>query len=187
MNFDVLGDVIHTVLPDVVAEFNMIRLPSIEQGWGRTFAEEFQDEDQITVEIAKQFARPLNNCFFRQIHTHLIAFTEHTSNGFDYMYGDVPIEDKNSFSNGNYWVGNGFVKTPIHIFKKFHCTETGRIDKAFVALVNLNKCKSGWTDKTMKTNRSVISFGKEDAEFIHVIYGDVKLNRKKIKPILEEI
>lgn len=182
-----LSDTIKLVLAEVIKEMNEVRIPALEQAWGRTFKEEMANEDQITVEIAKNYARPLNNIFFRCIHQKLPKFREHTTNGSDYSCGKILIEDKNSFSDSNGWVGNGFQKTPIHLLKKFQVNENGRIIKAFIAIVDLSKCKSGWSAKSLNTNRSVIQFAKEDFDNIDVIVGSLKLNKKLIKPIMVDV
>ena len=178
---------IKKVLPDVIQEMNAQRIPALESAWGRSFKDEMTNEDQVTVEIAKNYARPLNNTFFRHINKILPSFKEHTTNGSDYIYDGVLIEDKNSFSEGNGWVGNGFQKTPVHLLKKFQVDENGRIIKAFIALVDLSKCKSAWSAKTTDTNRSVISFAKEDLSHINVIVGSIKINRKNLKPLMESV
>ena len=179
--------IIKKILPDAIREINEIRLPALEMAWGRSFKEEMNNEDQVTVEISKNYSRVLNNCLYRHIRLHTDSFIEHTTNGSDYSYNGILIEDKNSFSENNSWVGNGFNKTPIHLLKKFVCDENGRIIKAFVAIVDLAKCNSGWSGKTLSTNRSTITFSNSDIDNIHVIYGDIKVNRKNLKPILMEI
>ena len=182
-----LIETIQKVLPDVIKEMNEVRIPALESAWGRSFKEEMTNEDQVTVEIAKNYARPLNNTFFRHINKHLSTFLEHNTNGSDYIFDTILIEDKNSFSDSNSWVGNGFQKTPIHLLKKFIVDENGRIVKAFIAIVDLSKCKSAWSEKNLNTNRSTISFAKEDLEHIHVVIGSIKVNTKNLKPILVEI
>ena len=179
-----LAATIKAVLPDVITDFNTVRLPAIEAAWGRSFKDEMLNEDQVTVEIAKNYARPLNNSFFRHIQVALPKFNEHTTNGSDYEFNGTLIEDKNSFSEGNGWVGNGFAKTPMHILKKFRVDADGRIVAAFIAIVDLSKCKSVWSAKTVNTNRSVIQFTKEDASAITVVVGSLKENRKFLKPVL---
>ena len=176
---------IKQVFPAVVQEMNNVRLPALESAWGRTFKEEMINEDQITVEIAKNYARPLNNAFYRNLKELIPEFNEHTTNGSDYSYDGILIEDKNSFSDANGWVGNGFKKTPILILKKFQVDENGKIIKAFVALVDLSKCKSAWSAKAINTNRSVIQFTNDDVANIDVVIGSIKSNRKFIKPVME--
>lgn len=182
-----LIDAFKKVLPAVIKEMNEIRLPALERAWGRKFKEELSNENQVTVEIAKNYVRPLNNTFFRHIKNEVPTFEEHTTDGSDYIYDGVLIEDKNSFSDANGWVGNGFKKTPIHILKKFQVDENGKIIKAFIAIVDLSKCESVWSMKAINTNRSVITFKTDDAKHIDVIVGKLKLNRKYIKPIMVSV
>ena len=65
------------VLPQAVAEFNQVRLPALETAWGRSFADEMRNETQKTVEISKNYSRPLNNTIFRHVNSQLPSFTEH--------------------------------------------------------------------------------------------------------------
>jgi hypothetical protein len=178
---------IRKVLPEVIKEVNDVRIPALEKAWGRDFKEEMKNENQVTVEIAKNYARPLNNALYRQVSKILPNYEEQTINGSDYVYEDILIEDKNSFSDSNSWVGNGFVKTPVHLLKKFKVDENGRIIEAFVALVDLSKCKSSWSDRNINTNRSVISFTLDDMQHIQVIYGSIERKKKYLSPIMEKI
>ena len=182
-----LSEVIRKVLPAVIKEVNEVRIPALESAWGRSFKEELANEDQVTVEISKNYNRVLNNTLFRHVSAILKDFREHTTNGSDYVLGDVLIEDKNSFSDSGGWVGNGFDKTPVHLLKKFKCDDNGRIREAFICIVDLSKCSSQWSDRSINTNRSVISFDKEDRSNIHVVYGEMKVNRVKLKPIMKKI
>jgi hypothetical protein len=179
---------IQSVLPDVIKEVNKIRIPALEKAWGRSFAEEMKNEDQVTVEIAKNYARVLNNTFYRHIQQKIKSFKEHTTNGSDYIFQNIPIEDKNSFSPDSIgWVGNGFNKTPIHLLKKFRVDKNGRIIEAFIALVDISKVNKGWSERKINTNRSTIDFSLEDFDIITVIYGELKKNKKKLKPITQRI
>jgi hypothetical protein len=159
----------------MVNEFNTVCLPALEQAWGRSFKDEWQSEDPSirTAEITKVLARPLNNVMFRHIHSALPQFIEASTRGYDWKFGDVPIEDKNSFSDGDSWTGNGFGKTNCHLLKKFQIDENGRIIAAFVGLVDLSRCGTNWTDKTIKSNFSSLKFLCLDKEHIHVIHGSV--------------
>ena len=179
-----LIDTIQKVLPAVIQEVNDIRIPALENAWGRSFHDEMQNEEQVTVEIAKNYARLLNNCFCRHIQNHLPDFHERTTNGSDYEFQGMLIEDKNSFSDNNGWVGNGFKKTPMHLLKKFSVNDQGRITRGFLALVDLSVCNSAWSDKTIDTNRSVIQFQRDDLNHIQVIHGSIKVNQKYLRPIL---
>jgi len=179
-----LIEIISTFLPDAIFEFNTKKLPLLEEVWGRSFKEEMLNETQKTVEISKNYSRPLNNCIFRAINKHLPEFKENSMNGFDYSYNDYLIEDKNSFSfNTASWTGNGFIKTPIHLLKKFKCDENGVIIEAFAMIVDISTCSEGWSGKKLSTNFSTIKFNKNDFSELNLIYGDLKINRKLIRPI----
>ena len=182
-----LIDTLKKVMPAVIKEMNEVRIPALETAWGRPFVDEMANENQVTVEIAKNYARPLNNTMYRHVKAELPDFVEKTTDGSDYEFQGTLIEDKNSFSDGNGWVGNGFKKTPIHLLKKFQVDSNGRITHAFVALVDLSKCKSGWSAKTTDTNRSVIQFSVADLQHLQVIVGSIKTNKKYLKPIMAEI
>lgn len=175
------------VLPEAVKEMNEVRIPQLEAAWGRSFREEMANEGQVTVEIAKNYARPLNNAIYRRVRALCPEFQENTINGSDYELKGTLIEDKNSFSDGNGWVGNGFDKAPLHLLKKFTVDEDGRITGCFAALVDLSQCQSGWSKKTTDTNRSVIQFTVADLPQIQVIMGRIKSNPKYLKPIPEKI
>lgn len=183
------SNVIRKVTPGVIQEMNEICIPALEKAWGRPFKDEMALENQVTVEIAKNYVRPLNNTFFRHISRELPNFREHTTNGSDYILGDILIEDKNSFSPLHPgWVGNGFTKTPIHLLKKFHTNEDGRIVGVFIALVDLSRCSSSaWTDRILNSNRSMLQFRKEDECHLKVLLGDLRAKKKYLQPILQNV
>ena len=54
----------------------------------------------------------------------------------------------------------------------------------FAALVDLDECRSRWTDPTTKSNFSTLAFVKEDADVLDVIVGGMKINKVYIKPIM---
>lgn len=178
---------LRTALPLAIEEMNSQRIPQLEAAWGRSFQEEMQNESQVTVEIAKNYARPLNNAIYRRVREQCPEFQENTINGSDYEFQGALIEDKNSFSEGVGWVGNGFDKAPLHLLKKFTVNSQGRITGVFAALVDLSQCQSGWSAKTTATNRSVIQFTVADLPQIQVIMGTVKTNKKYLKPQPEPI
>lgn len=184
---DKLVNALKIAIPDAIREVNEVRIPALEQAWGRSFKDELQNETQKTVEIAKNYTRVVNNAIYRHVKKQLPTYQEHLTSGSDYNYDGTLIEDKNSFSASSDWVGNGFNKTPVHLLKKFKCDENGRITAAFVALVDLSKCKAKWTDRKINTNRSTISFSSEDADHVKVAYGSLIINPSKLKPVLKEI
>jgi len=174
-------------LPLAIREMNEQRIPLLERAWGRSFRDEMANESQVTVEIAKNYARPLNNAIFRRVRELVPEFQENTINGSDYSLRGVLIEDKNSFSEGDGWVGNGFAKTPLHLLKKFTVNADGRITGCFAALVDLSQCTSGWSAKTTDTNRSTIQFVVADLPQIQVITGSIRAKKKYLAPVIAEI
>lgn len=184
-----LINAIRTSLPAIVNEFNTIRLPALEQAWGRSFEDEWANEDpkMRTAEIAKVLSRPINNILLRHIQYIHPEFVEASSKKHDWKFGDIPIEDKNSFSDGDTWTGNGFGKTDWHLLKKFKLDKDGKIVSAFVALVDISHCKGSWTEKNVKSNFSSLKFLCSDKEFIHVIHGSVepkvKYLRIQVQPV----
>jgi hypothetical protein len=184
---DQLIKTIRKVMPAVVTEINEKRIPALESSWGRPFKEEMANENQVTVEIAKAYARPVNNTLYRHVKQELKGFQEHTTDGSDYIFEGTLIEDKNSFSPGPGWVGNGFAKTDWHMLKKFGVNDNGRITSVFIALVDLSKCQAAWSERQSNTNRSTIDFRVEDYPHINVVVGSVKMNRVKLKPIPQNI
>jgi hypothetical protein len=163
-------------LPDIIRDFNEVRLPALEIALGRRFREEFTTE--TTDSVTKVLCRPINNAFYRFVHAELPEFTELATKGSDWVFGDIPIEDKNSFSTADAWTGNGFDKTGWHLLKKFKINEDGQITGVFVALVDITKCSGCWSDKTMTSNFSSLKFACEDLSHLHVIHGEVKPKKK---------
>lgn len=182
-----LGETVKSVLPSVVGEFNTTLLPAIETAWGRKFKDELENENQKTVEIAKNYARPLNNCFYRHINEQQPTFLEKTIDGSDYVFNDILVEDKNSFSTGNCWVGNGYKKTDIHLLKKFECDEDGKIIKAFIGIVSMKQVLGDWTDRTLQSHRSVLKFLNQDIDKIYVVHGSIRPAKKYLQFELEVI
>jgi hypothetical protein len=173
---DPLITTLRKVLPNIIRDFNEIRLPALELAHGRPFREEFTTE--TTDSVTKVLCRPINNAFYRFIHAELPEFTELATKGSDWKFGDIPIEDKNSFSDANAWTGNGFDKTGWHLLKKFTINEDGQIAAAFVALVDITKCSGCWSDKTMTSNFSSLKFACEDLLHLHVIHGELQPKKK---------
>ena len=71
---------LRTALPLAIEEMNSQRIPQLEAAWGRSFQEEMQNESQVTVEIAKNYARPLNNAIYRRVREQCPEFQENTIN-----------------------------------------------------------------------------------------------------------
>lgn len=186
MNTDPLIHTLRKIFIPGIIEFNDEPKVDIEKSLGRPYAEEMANEEHVITETAKLYARPVNNTFFRLIQQELPNFKEHTTNGSDYLYNGIPIEDKNSFSHdSNSWVGNGFKKTKWHFLKKFRIDRsTGCIIEASAILVDTSKCKGSWSGRQGdKTNRSNLKFLNEDLEHIHIICGSMVPKAKYLKPI----
>lgn len=175
---------IRTVYPQVIQEFNTVRMPLIEQFLGRSIIEEFPDPIKRTSETTKVLARGLDNTFFRHIHAEQPTFIEDESSGRDNKFGDVPIEQKITFGQGDSWTGNGYDKTGWHLLKKFGMNESGRINACFIALVNLEECTSRWSDRTMRSNFSSLHLKTVDIEKIHVIVGSLRPKPVNIEPVM---
>jgi hypothetical protein len=189
-----LASTIKSQMAQIIGDFNEVRLPALEQAWGRTVAEQrqFWDHDQISVEYSKNFSIPLNNCFFRAINTKLPKFIEKTTRGSDYVYDIEPIEDKNAFNGtGQSWTGNGFGKCNWHLLKRFEVDPvTGKIVRCFAMLVDLSKTQGAWGQKTVngKTAQRVgLKFLVGDIDNIIVIHGTVVKKKKylefKVEPV----
>jgi hypothetical protein len=175
---------IKTTASAVIHEFNTVRLPLIEQALGQPIVAEFPDPVKRTAETTKIIGRVLDNTFFRHINAVEPLFLKDEGAGRDYKFGDVPIEDKNTFGGGDTWTGNGYAKTGWHLLKKFSTNGEGRIDGMFLALVNLDECESKWSDKTLKSNFSCLALKTVDHDKIIVILGTLTKNRVNLKPVL---
>lgn len=175
---------LRTCLPAIITEFNTVRLPLLEQAYGRTIIEEFPDPVKRTSETTKGMGRILDNVFFRHVNAQLPTFIEDEGAGRDYRFGDIPIESKNTFGKGDSWTGNGYDKTAWHLLKKFNVNDAGRISHVFLALVNLDDCKSCWTAKTLKSNFSSLALKTVDFDNVIVVTGSLKKNPKNLCPQL---
>lgn len=175
---------IRKVYPQAIEEFNNIKMPLLEQFLGRSIIEEFPDPVKRTSETTKVLARGLDNTFFRHIHAEQPTFIEDESSGMDNRFGDIPIEQKITFGQGDSWTGNGYDKTGWHLLKKFSMNESGRINGCFIALVNLEECTSKWSERTLKSNFSSLHLKRVDLDKIHVIVGSLKVNPVNLAPVM---
>lgn len=175
---------IRKVYPQVIEEFNNVKMPLLEQFLGRPIIEEFPDPVKRTSETTKVLARGLDNTFFRHIHAEEPTFIEDETSGMDNRFGDIPIEQKITFGKDDSWTGNGYDKTGWHLLKKFSMNESGRINGCFIALVNLEECTSKWSDRTLKSNFSSLHLKRVDLDKIHVIVGSLKVNRVNLAPVM---
>ena len=168
-----------TIVSAVIHDFNAVRLPAQELAWGKSFIEQMQNvtSSQRSQEITKQLGPIMNNCWERELTKLIPTLKEDATNGHDWTIGennDLALEDKNSFATSYSWLGNGFKKTPVHFLKKFKIDENGRVTHVFVAVVDLSKCKSAWSEKKTGFNGSSLQLLSEDVDNVHVIHGGFK-------------
>lgn len=183
MAMEKLAAAIRKCLPAAIKEFNEVRLPHLEEFFGRDIITEFPDPKKRTSETTKVLVRGLDNTFYRHIHALEPSFVEDEGAGRDYCFEGIPIESKNTFGKGDTWTGNGYDKTGWHFLKKFTVNDTGRIVSVFVALVNLNNCaESKWSERTLKSNFSSLPLKTVDRDHVMVIVGTLKSNRVNLCP-----
>ena len=177
-----LREAIAAVIPELVEEWNTVKLPKFEDLYEQSFAELFKDRQ--TQEKTKIVAPCLDVVFARLITKYIPNFEIDETVGRDYKWNDEGYECKMTFGAGTGWTGNGYTKTSKHILLRFTLTEDGKITEMFASLVDLDECRSRWTDPTTKSNFSTLAFVKEDADVLDVIVGDMKVNKVYIKPIM---
>jgi hypothetical protein len=181
-----LAQIIKSILPITIKNFNQVRLPALESAWGRTFIDEMANESQVTVEIAKNYARPFNNELYRNILTKINQFQEDTTKGSDFTFYGIPVEHKNSFSpDSNSFTGNGFDKTPFHLLMKFSTDENGRINKCFSCIIDTSKMTKQWSDKSTTSNFSSLKLTNDDIKHAIIISGSLVPLKKYAKMVLE--
>jgi hypothetical protein len=177
-----LREAIAAVIPQMVEEWNEIQLPLLEQAaMGTPFSVIFKD--RLTQEKTKWVSPYLDISFAYFIKKYIPDFEVTETVGRDYTWNGVGFECKITFGKDG-WTGNGYAKTSKHILLRFTLTKDGKISEMFAALVELDKCKSRWTDPTTKSNFSTLKFVKEDADLLDIIVGDMKINKVYIKPIM---
>jgi hypothetical protein len=187
-----LAHEIKKITPEAVNEFNQVRLKFLEQGWGEKFSHiiDKTEPGQKTQEKTKLLSRAINNCFLQKIQSNLKDFIEANSDGYDYRYKDIKIEDKNTCSTEKEWTGNGFSKEKIHLLKKFEVSDIGEIEKACILIIEVG-VNSKWKDKDGgKSNYSTLSIHVKDVSNVIKVWGDViknKHDRKFATPILKKI
>ena len=177
-----LNNAIADVIPELVKEWNTDKLPKFEDLYEQSFAELFKDRQ--TQEKTKAVAPCLDVVFARLIKKYIPDFEINETVGQDYKWGDEGYECKITFGLGNSWTGNGYAKTSKHMLLRFTLTEDGKITEMFAMVVDLDNCISKWTEPTTDSNFSGLSFLKEDESALDVIVGDLKINKKYIKPIM---
>jgi hypothetical protein len=187
-----LVDAIRQILPEVVKEWNTVKLPLYESLVEQSFEKYF--EGRQTQEKTKMVAPILDSIFARKVNAILPEFVVSEGKGQDYVYGSIPFESKITFGENYGWVGNGYSKTPWHLLMRFELTKDGKIVKQFAMIANLDECKSKWDKPGTTSNFSGLKFLVEDQDKITPIVGSITnktpsglKNGKYILPVMESI
>lgn len=175
-----LIEAIQQVVPVMVQEWNTVKLPQFEQLVEQTFAAYF--EGRQTQEKTKMVAPVLDSIFARHMHERLPEFVTAEGKGRDYLYGTVPLESKITFGEGDSWTGNGYTKTPWHLLMRFDVSATGRISRQFAMLVDLDQCRSKWSEPGTSSNFSTLKFLAEDHAKLVPVIGSVTATTKTGRP-----
>lgn len=162
---------IRQTVPQMVVEWNTIKLPKFEDLFEQSFEKYF--EGRQTQEKTKMVAPVLDSIFARQMKELIPEFIVSEGKGQDYLYGEVPFESKITFGDGDSWTGNGYTKTPWHLLMRFEVEPSGIIAKQFVMITNLTECKSKWSAPGTTSNFSTLKFLAEDQAKITPIIGSI--------------
>lgn len=162
---------IQQIMPELVNEWNLVKLPAFEALVEQPFETYF--EGRQTQEKTKMVAPILDVIFARLIKRNLPEFIVAEGKGMDYMYGTVPVESKITFGTGRGWTGNGYKKTPWHLLMRFELTDQGVIISKFAAMVDLDNCKSKWTAPGSTSNFSTLEFVAEDFDKLIPVVGSI--------------
>lgn len=181
-----LAEVVKSVLPISIKNFNEIRLPALESAWGRSFIEEMANEKHVTVEVGKSYVRPFNNELYRNIIAKVNNFQEYTTDGYDFTFCDIPVEHKNSFTiKCKGFTGSGFDKTPWHLLIKFDTDINGRINKCFCCIIDITEMENTWSERNTSSNFSSLKLINEDIKHAIIIMGNLVKSRKFANEVLE--
>lgn len=175
-----LVEPIRKVIPDVVNEWNNIKLPLFQQLVEQSFEDYFSGRQ--TQEKTKMIAPILDSIFYRHMRTILPSFSVAEEKGKDYIFNNLPLECKITIMEGYNWTGNGYTKTPWHLLFRFKVESNGIISKKFAMLANLDQCKTRWTEPADSANYSALRFLSEDLNLLIPIIGNVVNTTKTGKP-----
>jgi len=178
-----LRNTIKEVLPELISIWNNEKLPLLETVWEQSFNDYFTGRQ--TQEKTKMVAPVLDVIFSRLVKEKLSGFIVDEGRGRDYDYNSIKLECKITLSVSNSWTGNGYPKTPWHIFLKFEMDENGKILSSFSMLVNMSECKSDWSVTGKTSNFSSLKFLVEDLRHLDIITGGYKLKKTYINPLLK--
>lgn len=171
-----LVNAIKIVIPEVIQEWNTIKLPLFEQLVEQSFENYF--EGRQTQEKTKMLAPILDSIFSRRIKAIIPEWSVSEGKGQDYKYGEIPFECKITFGDGDSWTGNGYSKTPWHLLIRFKLTKQGTIISHFAMITDLEKCDSEWTAPGTKSNFSTLKFKVSDIDKLIPIVGQVSNKTK---------
>lgn len=186
-----LAESIRRAVPKMAFEWNTIKLPLFESLVEQSFEKYF--EGRQTQEKTKMVAPILDSIFARLIKAKIPEFDVSEGKGQDYLYGDIPLESKITFGEGDSWTGNGYSKTPWHLLMRFEVSPTGIITKQFAMMTKLDDCKSKWTAPGTTSNFSTLKFLVEDQTKLIPIIGSITDKTKTgrngtyLSPIMESI
>lgn len=186
-----LSDAIQQVLPEVVQEWNTIKLPLFESLVEQSFEKYF--EGRQTQEKTKMVAPILDSIFARRMQAIIPEFVVAEGKGQDYVYGAIPFESKITFGEGDSWTGNGYSKTPWHLLMRFEVAANGIIVKQFAMITDLTTCKSKWTAPGTTSNFSTLRFVVEDQDKLIPVVGAVTNKTKTgrdatyVSPVMESV
>jgi hypothetical protein len=162
---------IKETIPELVKEWNTIKLPLFESLVEQPFEKYF--EGRQTQEKTKMVAPILDSIFARLMKNKVSTFVVAEGKGLDYLYGLIPLESKITFGEGISWTGNGYSKTPWHLLMRFEVSNTGIIVGKFVMLTDLDKCQSKWTAPGTTSNFSTLKFVVEDYNNLIPVVGTI--------------
>jgi hypothetical protein len=180
MDIEKLKSAIQQVMPEVIEEWNTVKLPLFEALVEQKFEKYF--EGRQTQEKTKMVAPILDSIFARRMNIILPDFLVDEGKGQDFSYGKVKIENKITFGEGDSWTGNGYKKTAWHLLMRFLVQNDGIISNKFVMMADMDKCKSSWTAPGTTSNFSTLKFVSEDNKKLIPIIGSISTSTRTGKP-----
>lgn len=183
---------IRKVAPLVAYRWNNDKLSAAKAWYGKELYEVLEDVDpsQRSAERSKQINVPLNTLFIDALKEIGVDIYEEMADGYDHVYKNVPVEDKNATSQdpkNRQWVGNnnGGKKVNVHLLKRFQFDDKMRIIGMHVSIVDLSKTTQYW--KSQGGARSTLSFTLADKNGIITVLGDWVCPRKNLFPTWETV
>ena len=176
----ILANYLTKAVPQVVEEWNNVKLDLFLEIIKTSFQEFFTNEKKVLIkgELTKVLSPILNQLLLIQINEMDKNFIKDDKKGSDYKFYDTEIECKIATTLDNVWTGNGYSKTPIHMLLKFEFNLNGTIDSYFSMLTDLSKCKGSWSEKGMTSNYSTLKFLNEDLDKLIICNGEAEKKNK---------